>query len=153
MPNNKKILWCAFDVHHFYIKESQIITSTREHNSQVIENYLNCFHRCCTFFQFNSFCVFARKIFVKLSITTPYCVCHLMCLKPFLLLWGNIFDTHAKSLKNETHHDHLWGFQDDALTSAPQAACRSLPKAGPKKDINKMMRKKLRDKPLPTKAV
>lgn len=32
-------------------------------------------------------------------------------------------------LKIGTHHNHLWRFQDDALTSAPQAACRSLSKA------------------------
>lgn len=31
-------------------------------------------------------------------------------------------------VESVTHHNHLWGFQDDALTSAPQAARRSLPK-------------------------
>lgn len=45
-----------------------------------------------------------------------------------LELWSQ-----AKSLKTGTHHNHLGGFQDDALTSTPQAACWSFAKTGKKK--------------------
>lgn len=67
-------------------------------------------------------------LFLTAPLSGEVCILLCSCNVVRLELWS-----HATSLKTGTHHNHLWGFQDDALTSTPQAACWSFAKTGKKK--------------------